>query len=64
MTWNVIETSDRLHVVPVGDQRAHMLAADCWCGPTPDVGAILVHHSADQRERCEADEDAHRRLDA
>lgn len=39
------------YVVPVDDLREHDAESDeCWCCPSYD-GDILVHNSADRRER-------------
>ena len=49
------------HVVPLHDLLEHVERVDCWCGPTvsTDLGyaRVLVHHSADGRERREPDYD-------
>ncbi len=50
-----------IHVLPVGDLREHIEAAQCWC--TPDISMetaadgtrtlLVVHHAADGRELVE-----------
>ena len=44
----------KVHVYPVNDLRPHTLE-NCWCDPQPDDvnGDILVHSSADEREKFE-----------
>ena len=56
----LVPASDH-HVVPVSDALEHVERPDCWCGPTvvEDWGdtRVLVHHSADGREKAEPDYD-------
>jgi hypothetical protein len=47
--WEVIEDADMMHVMPVDDERPHVVT-DCWCQPTFD-GICFIHHSFDGRER-------------
>jgi hypothetical protein len=54
MAWGLFfEYGDR-HVVPLDDERHHILAATCWCEPFLEDG-IIVHVSLDGREKHEAD---------
>jgi hypothetical protein len=39
-------------VSPIGDLREHVMSERCWCKPFWD-GNVLVHNSADQREKFE-----------
>ena len=46
----------KVHVYPVKDTRAH-LTENCWCDPThDDDGEIVIHNSADEREKFETGE--------
>ncbi len=52
--WRVYE--DPPEVVPIDDLREHALhPATCWCQPFDDDG-VLVHNSADEREKFERGE--------
>lgn len=44
-----------LHVVPRHDIRLHQLDPTCWCDPfgDPDHLEVVIHNSADGRERYE-----------
>lgn len=45
-------------VLPMSDTREHKLctySSSCWCDPTYTEEGILVHNSADGRERYEPD---------
>lgn len=45
------------HVIPIDDAIPHDDTRGCWCQPTieliDDGDALVVHHSADGRERTE-----------
>jgi hypothetical protein len=44
------------HVTPIDDEREHVEAADCWCGPTAEHGegsVLFIHNAADMREEYE-----------
>jgi hypothetical protein len=47
------------HVVPCNDLRKHQLDSTCWCQPYDEepIGSvdIIVHNSADGREKYEPD---------
>lgn len=43
-----------VHVYPVNDTRAHT-TENCWCDPSDD-GEIIIHNSADEREKFETRE--------
>ncbi len=55
---SIIKIPD-IYVVPVNDAIEHEEHRGCWCRPsvTEDEGAsaVVVHHSADGRERAELD---------
>ena len=44
-----------VHVYPVNDTRAHT-TENCWCAPTEEDGQIIIHNSADEREKFETRE--------
>jgi hypothetical protein len=51
--WQVIpETATVNHVIPIHDQREHVLSKDCHCCPRDDEG-VMVHNSYDGREIAE-----------
>ena len=59
LQWLAQPVGDSLvHVMPLGDLRDHSAEIGCWCHPTPDEDseAVIVHHSADQREAFERGE--------
>lgn len=42
-----------IHVLPVGDSRAHVVSEDCWCGPRIEFETmefLVTHMSHDRRE--------------
>jgi len=43
------------HVVPLGDDREHVLTIECWCLPDidPQHPQVLIHNAADGREAYE-----------
>jgi len=44
---------DPIHVVPVDDEKAHILSRDCPCEPELDVEngiLVVIHRSYDHRE--------------
>lgn len=51
-----------IHVVPVNDLRPHVeIGFDCWCAPEiadnpVDHETVVVHNSADEREKFETGE--------
>ena len=52
--WAVFKNKlEQIHVVPVGDQRSHMVSRDCWCNPAKDEDSIWRHNSYDRREEAE-----------
>jgi hypothetical protein len=48
----------QLHVMPLQDLREHEESDKCWCSPEidPEWPMIVVHNSADRREKFETGE--------
>jgi hypothetical protein len=55
--WINVEVGNDVHTVPVDDIREHEPSEDCWCEPEyyVDIG-LIVHNSADGREKFETGE--------
>jgi hypothetical protein len=51
--WRVL--SNPPEVLPIDDAREHDYGEKCWCQPFDDDG-VLVHNSADEREKFERGE--------
>lgn len=54
-----LETGDgrAAQVYPIGDLRDHTIdGCPCWCGAEKDEHGIIVHNSADGREKVEKGE--------
>ena len=51
----MIQTSDAIHVVPIGDLREHDSNVRCWCKPSQDdeEPRLWIHHAMDRREEIE-----------
>jgi len=60
--WKVnsktVEGIWRAHVMPLNDLRNHIESIWCWCKPLRDDedNSILIHNSADDREKYERGE--------
>lgn len=45
------------NVYPINDLREHEMTPDCWCQPEVDeVYQVIIHNSADEREKFETGE--------
>lgn len=54
--WDVVRGDDSfMHVMPKHDAVPHTCSFDCVCRPRRDElgGVVVVHNSADHRERFE-----------
>jgi hypothetical protein len=57
--WQAVEYLTFVEVVPVDDDREHLLGDECWCNPTVEIApnefakSLITHHSHDGREQYE-----------
>lgn len=47
--WELVRVLEKIHVLPVYDNRRHLTRTLCWCSPVlQDWGRLLVIHTPSQ----------------